>query len=60
MTAGMAVANCTSVPHTASLRDVLSELLWRGAEAANVFGPEGQPLGQVTLATILARGRAAS
>ncbi len=44
----------------ASLREVLSELLWHGAAAANVAGANGATDGHVTLATILARGRAAS
>ncbi len=47
-----------SLPATASLREALSELLWRGADAANVFDAEGRSLGRVTLAEILARGRA--
>jgi hypothetical protein len=46
------------VPAAASLRDVLAELLWRGATDANVVADDGTPAGHVTLASILARGRA--
>ena len=42
---------------TSSLREVLAELVWRGATAASVADDEDRPLGQVTLAGILARGR---
>jgi hypothetical protein len=42
------------------LRDVLSELLWRGSTQANVLAGDGTIAGHVQLATILARGRAAS
>ncbi len=45
------------VAATASLREVLSELVWRGAESALVLGEDGAPLGQLTVAAILARGR---
>ncbi len=45
------------VPATASLREVLSELLWCGAESAVVVDAEGKPCGHLTLAAILARGR---
>ena len=47
-----------SVPATASLRDVLSELVWRGAAQANVLADDGSIAGHVPLAAILARGRA--
>jgi len=47
-----------AVPAAASLRDVLAELLWRGATDANVVADDGTPAGHVTLASILARGRA--
>jgi osmoprotectant transport system ATP-binding protein len=47
-----------SVPATASLRDVLSELVWRGAAQANVLADDGSIAGHVPLASILARGRA--
>jgi osmoprotectant transport system ATP-binding protein len=47
-----------SVPATASLRDVLSELVWRGAAQANVLAEDGSVAGHVPLSSILARGRA--
>ena len=46
------------VAAAASLRDVLSELVWSGASAATVRQTDGTPAGRVTLAGILARGRA--
>jgi osmoprotectant transport system ATP-binding protein len=46
------------VPAAASLRDVLSELLWSGAAEAAVAGADGTVAGRLTLAGILARGRA--
>jgi osmoprotectant transport system ATP-binding protein len=46
-----------TVAASASLRDVLSELLWRGATCAVVLGEDGAPCGQLSVATILARGR---
>ena len=46
-----------SVPASASLREVLSELLWRGAESATVTDADGTPRGRLTVAAILARGR---
>jgi osmoprotectant transport system ATP-binding protein len=52
------IAAGPQVPSSASLRDVLSELLWRGAESATVVGADGAPCGQVTIAAILSRGRA--
>jgi osmoprotectant transport system ATP-binding protein len=45
------------VASTVSLREVLSELLWHGATAANVVGADGQPCGHLTVAAILARAR---
>jgi osmoprotectant transport system ATP-binding protein len=42
---------------SATLRDVLSELLWRGATAATVINADGSRCGQLTLAGILAHGR---
>ena len=42
---------------SASLREVLSELLWRGAESATVTDADGTPRGRLTVAAILARGR---
>ncbi len=46
-----------SVPASASLRDALSELLWRGAESVSVVREDGTALGHLTVAAILARGR---
>ena len=46
-----------TVPASASLREVLSELLWRGATCAVVLDEDGTPRGQLTVAAILARGR---
>ena len=46
-----------TVAATATLREVLSELLWSGTEAATVLKPDGTPGGHLTLAGILARGR---
>jgi osmoprotectant transport system ATP-binding protein len=46
-----------TVPAAASLREVLSELLWRGATCAVVLNEDGTPRGQLTVAAILARGR---
>jgi len=46
-----------AVPPTASLREVLSELLWSGAESARVIAADGTVLGRLTVAAILARGR---
>ncbi len=48
-----------AVNASASLRDVLSELLWRGADGATVLDAAGKPVGQLSLAGILARGRSA-
>ncbi|HEY6484241.1 MAG TPA: ABC transporter ATP-binding protein [Steroidobacteraceae bacterium] len=45
------------VSASASLREVLSELLWRGAQAATVVDAGGAPLGRLSVADILARGR---
>jgi osmoprotectant transport system ATP-binding protein len=45
------------VASSASLRDVLSELLWSGAASALVLGEDGSPRGQLSVAAILARGR---
>jgi len=38
-----------------SLREVLSELLWRRTDSALVLGEDGAPRGQLTVAAILAR-----
>ena len=46
-----------AVPPTASLREVLSELLWSGADSARVVEADGTVRGRLTVAAILARGR---
>jgi osmoprotectant transport system ATP-binding protein len=60
-TAGDAAAPGSSegpaVAASASLREVLSELLWRGAESAVVMNADGTRRGCLTLDAILARGR---
>jgi osmoprotectant transport system ATP-binding protein len=43
------------VASSASLREVLSELLWRRADSALVLSADGAPRGQLTVAAILAR-----
>jgi osmoprotectant transport system ATP-binding protein len=48
-----------SVAASASLRDVLSEMVWSGAGEATVIGADGKPAGRLTIAAILARGRQA-
>ena len=45
------------VPPAASLRDVLSELLWCGADSARVVDADGKVCGRLTVAAILAHGR---
>ena len=45
------------VPASATLRDVLSELMWRGVDAACVTDADGTARGHLTVAAILARGR---
>jgi osmoprotectant transport system ATP-binding protein len=50
-------ADGPAIAASASLRDALSELVWRGAEAAPVINPDGAPCGCVTIAAILAHGR---
>ena len=45
------------VASSASLREVLSELLWSGATSALVLGQDGAPCGHLTVAAILAHGR---
>jgi osmoprotectant transport system ATP-binding protein len=46
-----------TVDAAASLRDVLAELVWQGASAANVVDPNGAALGCLSLHGILGRGR---
>jgi osmoprotectant transport system ATP-binding protein len=45
------------VASSASLREVLSELLWSGATSALVLGQDGAPCGHLTVAAVLAHGR---
>jgi osmoprotectant transport system ATP-binding protein len=45
------------VPASASLRDALSDLLWRGAASGRVMRGDGTVLGCVTVAAILAHGK---
>ena len=45
------------VAAAASLREVLSQLLWSGADAATVLADDGSVRGHLTVAAILARGR---
>jgi osmoprotectant transport system ATP-binding protein len=40
-----------------SLRDALSQLIWRGREALPVAGPSGAPVGRISIAGILRHGR---
>ena len=60
-TAGEAAVPGTSdgprIAASASLRDALSELVWRGAESAAVIDANGTPCGRLTVAAILAHGR---
>jgi osmoprotectant transport system ATP-binding protein len=46
-----------TVASSASLRDVLSDLLWQGAQAATVVDADGTPCGHLTLRAVLAHGR---
>jgi osmoprotectant transport system ATP-binding protein len=39
-----------------SLRDALAELVWRGADAANVVDPDGNVRGRVSVSDIIAAG----
>jgi osmoprotectant transport system ATP-binding protein len=50
-------ADGPKVAANASLRDVLSELVWSGAEAASVLKADGTPGGRLTVARIFAHGR---
>ena len=55
-----AVAGAAAGPRveaSTSLRDVLSELLWRNADCATVVEADGTPRGILTLAAIIAHGR---
>jgi osmoprotectant transport system ATP-binding protein len=61
VTAGEAVlpgaSDGPAVAPGASLREVLSELVWNGAESARVVETDGSVRGRLTVAAILARGR---
>jgi osmoprotectant transport system ATP-binding protein len=61
-TAGEAAAPGTAdgapIAASVSLRDALSELLWRGTDSAVVIDAEGRPRGCLTISAILAHGRA--
>jgi osmoprotectant transport system ATP-binding protein len=61
VTAGEAVlpgaSDGPAVAPGASLREVLSELVWNGAESARVVEADGSLRGRLTVAAILARGR---
>jgi len=46
-----------TVAAAASLREVLSDLIWSGADAATVLNSDGTSAGRVTLARLLAHGR---
>ena len=46
-----------TVLSSATLRDVLSELMWQGAQSATVVDPDGTRRGVLTVASILAHGR---
>jgi osmoprotectant transport system ATP-binding protein len=60
-TAGQAAqsgpASGPQIPAGASLRDALSELVWRGAASAMVVDADGRPCGSLTIEAILAHGR---
>ncbi|HXO64957.1 MAG TPA: ABC transporter ATP-binding protein [Steroidobacteraceae bacterium] len=45
------------VAASATLHDVLSELVWRGVDSVRVVDADGTPRGRLTVAAILARGR---
>jgi len=45
------------VAASASLREVLSQLMWCGAGSVAVVGEDGRPRGHLTVAAILAHGR---
>jgi osmoprotectant transport system ATP-binding protein len=45
------------VASSASLREVLSQLLWCGAGSVAVMGEDGRPSGHLSIAAILAHGR---
>ncbi len=55
---GPGLGDAPQVAATASLREVLSELVWRGATRATVVDERGQACGSLAIADILAHGRA--
>ena len=59
LTAAETAADGLVVPTSASLREVLSELVWRGSECATVVDSNGTPCGRLTIVAIMARGRPA-
>jgi osmoprotectant transport system ATP-binding protein len=50
-------ADGPAVAASLSLRDALSELVWRGAESIPVANADGTPRGRLTMASILEHGR---
>ncbi|WP_186110698.1 ABC transporter ATP-binding protein [Burkholderia gladioli] len=50
-------ASGAPVDGASSLRDALSELLWRGADALPVTAPPGEPARRITLAALVAHAR---
>jgi osmoprotectant transport system ATP-binding protein len=46
-----------AVASSATLRDVLCELVWRGVDSVRVVDPDGTARGHLTVTAILARGR---
>ena len=50
-------ADGPTIAADATLRDALSDLVWRGAESATVIDADGTARGCITVATILAHGR---
>ncbi len=48
-----------AVPASASLREALSDLVWQGAQSAQVVNPDGTPCGHLTVDAILGHGRPA-
>jgi osmoprotectant transport system ATP-binding protein len=47
-----------TIAATASLRDALSELIWRGSDSIDVLGSDGVAIGTLTLAAIRSHGKA--
>jgi osmoprotectant transport system ATP-binding protein len=62
-TAGQAAlpggASGPTVPASASLREALSDLVWQGAQSAQVVNADGSPGGHLTVESILGHGRPA-